>query len=340
MVVGYSVGAGKLDEFNNFLAINGSAIVTSHLHYNPLESHDGFGLLNPYDFDCYYELNWFVRDTWLTQCRSTHPVYRTSNIVKLDGSEWKHSRIVGMLPARTPLVNFVKLDYVLNSGILAYNDVRWSLYTARTPAIPGSVMGGPTKFPGETATVDPWLGHTTTGKRDDEELGPVTVVEDVETVPAETAPVETTPTPQVVPGPAFAFYRLVARFPGDAHYYMLYKTMVLRYAGANYGLSWSVYQYDATQARVQLTLQASDGVGVLSLPASGPVFGDGSGQTRGVAYEIVGAAIIFKSEDGKYLAWSNTPSLGGGVEGSGASYQLGYTDSADSALQFALNATS
>lgn len=333
------------------MAVGGAAHITSHLHYDAFTSPDGtqgWRLGNRSPFTVYYEIDWYIRDAQLVKVhKSVKTTARGSTQrITLSGVEWKHTRVVGQIQPADPTIYWVKMDYLLGSGFLSHNDVRWTVRSGTSLLDPSDPWSGPDSHEGEKPLMDPWLGRKRISERDEVEDGeagePVTdgLQPDTESGPVDTEPVETVPPPQVVPGPAFSFYRLVARFAGDAHYYMLYKTMVLRYAGADYGPSWSVYQYDTTQARVQLTLQASDGVGVLSLPASGPVFGTGSGQARGIAYEMVGAAIVFKSEDGKYLAWMNTPSLGGGVEGSGASYQLGYTSTAGGALQFALNATS
>jgi len=317
------------------LAISGSAIVTSHLHYNPTNDNSGYHLVNPYDFPCYYELNWYVRDTWLTEVRSSNPVYRSSHIVTLDGSEWKHSKITGYLPAKNPKKNWFKLDFVLNSGILAYNQVRWSLYTARTPAIEGNVQAGPTKFPGEIATVDPWLGHTVGGKRDDEEVEDETVVEVVETVPDDT-PTETAPTTEPDPpapvyvGPSSGTYRVYTSLGGDGYYYSLYHELLNRYTYRT-GSAW-VLNSPSQGNGASMYAETSNGNGWLDLSRSQPSWDSGSWHP--VYFTSVGNGRWAVGDGaGRYLAWGNTPSVGQ-YAGASASFALAFTTDIAASLAF------
>lgn len=327
----YSVGQGRLGTNNDWLAIGGGAKLTSHLWYKTFEaghSLTGYCLGASAAFNVYFQIDWFVRDTWLTNMVGSELTryVRKLDTVVMDGVEWKHTRVTGMFlsdPARNV---WIKFDFVLNSGILAYNDVRWSVRSGRIPAVDGDDYSGPKQNPSEVSTIDPWLRRFSVVERDDVESVEASVQEPVETVPVETSPDDTAP---VYVGPASANYRVYTSL-GDKYYYSLYHELLNRYQYINSSI-WVLNSPSRGDGAAMFS-QTPNGDGWLDLTKDQPSWDAGSWHP--VYFSSKGAGVwAIGDGSGRFLAWANTPSVGA-YASSLASFALVFTTDISSALGF------
>lgn len=277
----------------------------------------------------YFQIDWFVRDTWLLEIKfGRGTVYKnSSNLVTMDGVEWKHTRIAGKFTPQEDGLTWIKLNFKLNSGILAYNDVKWSIRSGLVASVEGDVYSGPRQQEGEISTLDPWLGRYSMSERDEEDVAEGGGATQVETAPLESDP--STPTPTYV-GPASANYKVYTSLGADGYYYSLYHELLNRYTYRSSAV-W-VLNSPSQGAGASMYSSTPNGDGWLDLSKTQPSWDAGTwhpiffSSKGGNTWAIGDGA-------GRYLAWGNTPSVGQ-YAGAVASFALVFTTDLNSALSF------